>query len=100
MSIEDLWEEASQSGERVALGALVVCDWCGKDYTQNKECGGFIFCSYATCPDCADNQMKKIKGYGEEHLIRAVCPQDKSFADFVREYRGEDAAISISSLDV
>jgi hypothetical protein len=29
--------------------------------------------------------MKRIKGYGEEHYIKAHCPAGKSYADWVRQ---------------
>lgn len=99
MGIKELWEEANANpGVKVKIGSTVVCDVCDKDYTDSPTSGGFIFGSYAYCPDCADRGFKKIHEYGEEHLIRRLCPEEKSFADFVREYRGEDAHISVSGM--
>lgn len=97
MPISSLWKWAeSNPGKTIPLGRIVACDVCGEDYTENTETGGFIFGSYAYCPKCAVDGLQKIKGYGEEHLIKAKCPADKSFADFVRAYRGEDAGIRIN----
>ena len=96
MDIQELWNEAEANpGKEIKLGSLVVCDVCNRKFTDNTESGGFIFGSYAYCPLCAGKQLGKIRSYGEEHLIHAFCPDGKSFADFVREYRGEDASISI-----
>lgn len=80
------------------LGDKVVCDICNEEYTNSKESGGFIFRSYAYCPKCAKEWLKKIKEFKEEDSINAVCPKDMSFADFCREYRGENAKITIKEL--
>ena len=80
------------------LGDIVVCDICNKDFTNSNESGGFIFSGYAYCPHCATEWEEKIKEYNEEPSIQAVCPKDKSFADFCREYRGETASIKITEL--
>ena len=94
----DLWDKASRNpGEKVPIGRVVVCDVCNHDYTERPECGGFIFGSNnAYCPTCAEKHEPIIKSYGEEHYIRARCPDEQSFADFVRAYRGPDSFIRIS----
>ena len=97
-SIKDKWREAEETGEPVKVGDLVVCDVCDKDYTHSDAKGGFIFGSYGYCPTCAENRINEIRRYGEEHYIRAHCPPDMSFADFVRRYRGPDACITINKL--
>ena len=66
-------------------GELVFCDYCGDDWTERTESGGFLFGSKAVCPTCAPATMKRIKGYGEEHYIKAHCPAGKSYADWVRQ---------------
>lgn len=90
------WEEAAETGKPVVLGETVVCDACNEDYSVRPDQGGFIFGSYAYCPACAADALPRIEGYGETYMIRARCPEGKTFADFVREYRGPDAAIQIT----
>lgn len=97
--LEDKWKEANATGEPVPVGDTVVCDVCDEDYTARPESGGFIFQSTAYCPTCGPARLPMIKGYGEEHFIRARCPEGVSFADFVRGYRGPNAAIQIRKGD-
>lgn len=95
---EDLkrkWKEAEESGDPIPIGRIVVCDFCDDDYTDKDTGGGFIFGSKAVCPSCEGETRKSIAGYGEEHYIKAECPEGQSFADFVRGYRGADATISV-----
>lgn len=68
-------------------GNDVICDICGDDYTNSEESGGYIFSSYAYCPGCADRGMKSIKKHNEEKYIKATCPPDMSFADWIRSIR-------------
>ena len=98
--LEKMWEKTSQTGEKMLLGDIVVCDYCSEDYTESDEHGGFLFGSYATCPKCAAKMRPDIERYGEENHIRARCPEGKSFADFIREIRGPDAAIQIHGGDI
>lgn len=94
--IEDAWDLAfANPGTAIPVGRAVVCDWCDKDFTDSAETGGFIFESKATCPCCAARLETGAKKHGEERFIRARCPGGKSFADFVREYRGQDATITV-----
>ncbi len=96
--LEDKWDEAFRTGKPVLLGADVVCDWCSEDFTDSNAEGGFIFESKATCPGCATGMIEKIEGHSEQRFIRARCPSGVSFANFVREYRGEGAAIRVGPL--
>lgn len=97
--MEDKWDEAFASpGTKILIGDTVVCDVCSKDWTESDVSGGFIFGSYAYCPDCADRLIDHIRDCGEDHLIRAFCPEGKSFADFVREYRGPDASVWVDTV--
>ena len=96
--LKDFWDEAEATGEPVKLGNSVFCDVCSKEWTGDPTPGGFIFGSNAYCPDCADEAMKNIIGYGEEHFIRAMCPKDQPFAAFVIAYRGGDAAIQMYTM--
>ena len=68
-------------------GDTVVCDSCGKDYTDSDEEGGFVFSSNAYCPDCEPRMMKSIEMHGEEKFINARCPAGMSFKDFILNYR-------------
>lgn len=97
--LADKWEEAMRTGERVPVGEIVVCDFCNADFTASDESGGFVFQSKAVCPRCAPEMLPKIEAYHEDHLIRARCPEGTSFADFVREFRGPNAAILWGVLD-
>lgn len=96
MSNKDLdtaWAAAGDNpGKAIDIGRIVVCDFCNDDYTESQASGGLIFGSYALCPQC---QHKVI---GEASRVRARCPEWMSFADFVREYRGGNTTITISSL--
>ena len=79
------------------FGNMVMCDLCGVDYTDSTVSGGMIFHHKAACPECSLRILEDCKKYGEEHFIEAQCPEDKSFADFVRNFRGGDAIITITS---
>ena len=61
-------------------GDTVLCDLCNKDWTNSEVPGGFLFGSYAVCPDFTPRMRETVKEYQEEHYIRAECPPDKSFA--------------------
>lgn len=71
--------------EVVDMGDTVYCDYCNKDYTNSDAKGGLLFGSYAVCPLCVPETEASAKRFGEEHFIRARCPEDKSFAQWVRE---------------
>jgi len=70
-------------------GDNVVCDLCNKDYKNDPAEGGYIFMSNAVCPDCADEFWKGIQKYKEERYVKAWCPTDCSFYNFVLKYRKE-----------
>ena len=74
---------------KIDIGDNVKCDYCDKNYIDSNETGGFLFGSYATCPDCAPSMLERIKGYGEEHHIKAFCPPYLSFRDWVYTLRGK-----------
>jgi len=79
------------------LGALVLCDWCNEDWTSSDQSGGFIFGAKATCPNCAPGLEADAKRFNELDHIKARCPADMSFADWVREGRGPDAKVEVIS---
>jgi hypothetical protein len=58
--------------------------------------GGFLFESKAICPDCAPRWRRNAAEFNEERFIRGECPPSQSFADWVRELRGPNAAITVS----
>lgn len=67
-------------------GNMVVCDDCNRDFTNSPMIGGIYgFGSKAICPICTPKWLADAKRYGEERFIKARCPDDKPFADWVRE---------------
>lgn len=95
--LDEAWNAAFEKpGELIPVGRAVICDVCSEDWTERKESGGFLFGSYAYCPDCAPRGLKDIKKYKEERYIHAFCPAGESYADFVRRMRGPDAGIKVT----
>jgi hypothetical protein len=80
------------------IGDSVCCDYCSKEYRGDNTHGGFLFGSYATCPDCAPEMEKRIKSYGEERFIKARCPPELSFHDWVMTLRGGNNKITTREL--
>ncbi len=64
-------------------GDPVLCDTCGKDYTDSEEKGGILFGSKAVCPSCTERMMPDIKKFKEEYYIKGECPENMSFRDWV-----------------
>lgn len=77
------------------IGTQVICDFCGNDYSFKSDPGGMIFESKAVCPDCTKRSMRNIKKYGEEKFIRAFCPPNTSFWNFVFNYRKGNNTIKV-----
>jgi hypothetical protein len=96
--IHEAYAKALAAGgpAQIPLGESVLCDFCDTDLTASNDSGGYLFGSYAVGPCCAEKRLESIRGYGEEHLIRARCPEGVSFADWVRGLRGPAAAIIIT----
>jgi hypothetical protein len=95
--IDDLFNEAERKpGVKIPVGDVVVCDFCDEDYTTSKDGGGLVFDGNGVCPKCALKLLDDAERYGELEHIKAVCPVGKSFADFIREYRGPNAFISVT----
>lgn len=44
-------------------GENVICDICNKNWTRSDVSGGFVFSGSGYCPDCAEDGLKRIKGY-------------------------------------
>lgn len=61
----------------------VFCDFCSEDFTNRDDKGGLLFGSYATCPICAPRIERDAKRDGEERFIKARCPADMAFRDWV-----------------
>ena len=80
----------------IPLGRDVLCDIDDTDLTDDPRSGGYMFGSYAVGPCCVQRHEAMVRGYREEHFIRARCPEGVSFADWVRGMRGPDAAIFIT----
>ena len=77
------------------IGNSVICDSCNKDYSNSDEAGGFLFGSNGYCPSCAKEALPRIKGYNEERFIKAWCPEEMSFKDFILAIRGGDNTIKV-----
>ena len=70
----------------IDLGDGVLCDLCGHDWTHRTESGGvYGLGSKAICPDCTPSVIASCERYNETHFIKARCPENKSFADWVRD---------------
>ena len=67
------------------LGDSVLCDMCGTDYTKSDVKGGITFGSKAVCPLCTPKIIASAKVHGESGYIKSRCPEDKTFANWVRE---------------
>ena len=96
-----MWDKAFATEEAIDIGPIVVCDSCNEDYTTSKAKGGFIFGSYAYCPECTPRMLENIKKYGEEEYIVAMAKPGQSFGDFIREYRSNHGGdvIKVTSCD-
>ena len=66
-------------------GREVICDMCGKDWTDSDVSGGFLLLSNGVCPDCSERVMSSVKLYNEEWSIKATCPPEMSHADWIRD---------------
>ena len=95
--IHKAYAEALDAGgpAEIPLGRAVLCDIDDTDLTDSPASGGYMFGSYAVGPCCAERYLRTIQGYGEEHFIKARCPQGVSFADWVRQLRDEMGSHSI-----
>ena len=81
--------------EIIDIGEQVYCDICNKDYSKSDVSGGIIFESKVICPDCSDGVRERAREFGEEHMIKDICPPDMSFKDFCLRARGGDNTIKI-----
>jgi len=80
------------------MGDSVCCDLCNKEWCGNPTSGGYLFGSYAVCPDCAHGFLATIDELHERRLIRAWCPATLSFHAWVMQLRGGDNRMVIEAL--
>jgi hypothetical protein len=80
---------------KIDIGSCVYCDFCNVDYAGKSDTGGVLFQGKAVCPQCVPKLEADVRCYGEEHFIRARCPDGKSFAEWVLWLRGGDNTITI-----
>lgn len=80
----------------IPVGRTVLCDIDDTDLTDDPRSGGYMFGSYGVGPCCVERHEAMVRGYNEEHFIKARCPEGVSFADWIRSLRGPDAAIRIT----
>jgi len=78
------------------IGDVAICDTCGKDWTNNDQSGGFLFGSYAVCPDCAPKILENVDKYNERHAIKEFCPPNLSYWQWVLKLRGGDNTIKVT----
>jgi hypothetical protein len=71
-------------------GDSVLCDYCNDDFTDSEETGGILVGSDAVCPHCQEKTLVRLKQYQEEQYIRGTCPENMSFANWVRAIRRGD----------
>jgi hypothetical protein len=71
------------------VGRYVECDMCGEVLTDDPRSGGFMFSGNGVGPCCAERVMGTVERYGEQDYIRGYCPPGTSFADWIREIRGQ-----------
>lgn len=86
--------------ESMPLGRTVICDWCGEDWTDQPESGGFMFQRKAACPTCDPIIRASAAEHGEGHFISKECPANVSFADWVRQERGPNATVQVITFEV
>lgn len=96
--IHKAYAEGLDSGAdfSVPVGRTVLCDIDDTDLTDDPRSGGYMFGSYAVGPCCVERHEETVRGYHEEDFIIVRCPEGVSFADWIRELRGPDAAIKVT----
>ena len=66
-------------------GNEVVCDTCGKDFTnRHAQWGIYGLGMKAICPECTPRTPTDAERYGELPAIMARCPEGMTFADRMR----------------
>ena len=67
----------------IDVGETVLCDICNADYSYSERKGGFLFNSKSVCPRCEPRMRENIAKHKEERFIKAECPKEMSFREFV-----------------
>lgn len=71
----------------IAPNHEVLCDICNADWTDSPETGGFLLLSKGVCPVCEPRMKALVAKHNEEWSIKGECPEDISFADWIRSIR-------------
>lgn len=89
--------------ETYDIGDTVICDLCGTDFSEGTEAqdekGGYIFGSNGVCPRCAQEFYSRIREHNEQGHIKALCPSDKTFLEFIIDARGGNNTVEIRTAD-
>jgi len=102
-AIFDMFKKQSGKDPEVQvfdIGETVICDWCGKDFTDPPEsevCGGLLFGSKACCPECEPKFTESAKSYNEEKYINDHCPAGMTFKKWVIGLRGGNNTVKVYS---
>ena len=89
MGIEDFFGDDFET-IFIDPGDVVLCDYCNGDFTNSDVIGGLLVGSDAVCPRCQPKTLARLKLYHEEQHIQGFCPENMSFANWVRSIRGGD----------
>ena len=81
------------------VGNVVICDSCGKDYTDSDAVGGLLFVSNGVCPECVPNFEAGAKKFNEEQHIRARANDGETFRAFILRMRAGNNKVIITSVE-
>ena len=81
--------------QTIDIGQQVFCDLCNTEFSQLPDTGGILVQSKGVCPRCAPKFEADLVKYGEEHYIRARCPADMRFHDWILKIRDGDNTIRV-----
>ena len=88
-ALGDAWNSAFENtGMRIPVGRIVLCDDCNGDWTDRKESGGMLFESKGICPDCEPKWTELAKLHHEEFAIRGRCPRARLSVQAARRLPG------------
>lgn len=81
----------------------VLCAWCGEDYTDSTQSGGFIFQTsfriYPTGPCCEAKIRQKVIAEEEERFVTSRCPRGEAFRDYILKIRNAHPHIEHALMD-
>ena len=69
------------------VGDVVLCDLCGKEWSNSEQSGGFVLSATGVCPDCEEKVMADVVKYKEEFAITSKCPPGMSHVEFIQRFR-------------